>query len=213
MFLTFSDLAFALSNRNVSQEFHVLVILIILVTTIFFCHALIRLCMMIINPPADDDLEGQNPPSRIGPGGYANPQEPIRVALARDEEAVGIESVATKIPPPAYGLWRESVVCGCNLSPLLQVHSILISSSEWIPIASSGNATRQHYSVKTVSPKSGLRRQTDRLHTSLRTGSIMWLKHSRGRLHPQLMCLYHHTLPKEDDFLSSYDGNRRKSRS
>jgi hypothetical protein len=36
---------------------------------------------------------------------------PIRVALARDEEAAGIESPATKIPPPAYGLWRESVVC------------------------------------------------------------------------------------------------------
>jgi hypothetical protein len=47
----------------------------------------------------------------IGPGGYANPQTPIRVALARDEEAAGIESEATKVPPPAYGLWRESVVC------------------------------------------------------------------------------------------------------
>jgi hypothetical protein len=99
----------ALSNRNESQEFHVLLILIILITTIFFCHALIRLCMMIINPPEDE--ERQNLPSMIGPGGYANPQTPIRVALARDEEAAGIESEATKLPPPAYGLWRESVVC------------------------------------------------------------------------------------------------------
>jgi hypothetical protein len=86
-------------------------ILIILVTTIFFCHALIRLCMLIIHPPSEaGDLE-QQLPAMIGPGGYANPAQPIRIALARDEEAAGIESEATKLPPPAYGLWRESVVC------------------------------------------------------------------------------------------------------
>lgn len=99
----------ALSNRNESQEFHILLILIILITTIFFCHALIRLCMMIIKPPPDDDLESQTLPAMVGPGGYANPAAPIPVTLARDEEAAGIESEATKIPPPAYGLWRESV--------------------------------------------------------------------------------------------------------
>lgn len=66
--------------------------------------------MMIINPPNDDDPP-RNLPQMIGPGGYANPPVPIRVALARDEEAAGIESEATKMPPPAYGLWRESVVC------------------------------------------------------------------------------------------------------
>ncbi|KAH7351189.1 hypothetical protein BKA65DRAFT_253741 [Rhexocercosporidium sp. MPI-PUGE-AT-0058] len=102
-------LAMALSNRNESQEFHILLILIILITTIFFCHALIRLCMMIIKPPPDGDLEAQTIPAMIGPGGYANPAAPIPVTLARDEEAAGIESDATKIPPPAYGLWRESV--------------------------------------------------------------------------------------------------------
>ena len=99
----------ALSNRNESQEFHVLLILIILITTIFFCHALIRLCMMIIKPPPDTDLESQTLPAMVGPGGYANPAAPIPVTLARDEEAAGIESDATKLPPPAYGLWRESV--------------------------------------------------------------------------------------------------------
>lgn len=45
-----------------------------------------------------------------GPGGYAIPRQPIRVVLARDEEAAGIESETTKMNPPAYGLWRESVV-------------------------------------------------------------------------------------------------------
>jgi hypothetical protein len=44
------------------------------------------------------------------PGGYAIPRRPIRVVLARDEEAAGIESETTKFTPPAYGLWRESVV-------------------------------------------------------------------------------------------------------
>ena len=60
--------------------------------------------MMLIHPPEEHDLE-QQPPR-----GYANPQVPIRVVLARDEEAAGIESEATKLPPPAYGLWGESVV-------------------------------------------------------------------------------------------------------
>ena len=104
-------LALALTNRS-GNEFHVVLILIILVTTIFFCHGLIRLCMMMINPPPPDenDLERQELPAMIGPGGYAQPAIPIQVALARDEEAAGIESTATKNPPPAYGLWRESVV-------------------------------------------------------------------------------------------------------
>jgi hypothetical protein len=136
-------LALALSNRNESQEFHVLLILIILVTTIFFCHALIRLCMMIMHPPSDDDMENRNLPSMIGPGGYANPAIPIRVALARDEEAAGIESEATKFPPPAYGLWRESVVCAF---PLWLRSKILISYREWIRTVFSGNATRRLHS-------------------------------------------------------------------
>ncbi|CZT02934.1 uncharacterized protein RAG0_09891 [Rhynchosporium agropyri] len=104
-------LALALSNRHESQEFHVLLILIILITAVFFCHSLIRLCIMIIKPPldTDPDLESETPPAMSGLGGYANPVAPIPVTLARDEEAAGIESDATKLPPPAYGLWRHSV--------------------------------------------------------------------------------------------------------
>lgn len=101
-------LALALSNKRETEEFHVMLILIILSTTIFFCHTLIRLCMMIISPPGDDGPP-RNLPSMVGSGGYANPVVPIRVTLARDEEAAGIESQAIKTPPPAYGLWRESV--------------------------------------------------------------------------------------------------------
>ncbi|KAB8290710.1 hypothetical protein EYC80_008349 [Monilinia laxa] len=102
-------LALALSNKDQTQEFHVLLILIILIITIFFCHSLIRLCMMIINPPTEGEPNPRRLPSMVGPGGYAETSVPIQVALARDEEAAGIESQATKLPPPAYGLWRESV--------------------------------------------------------------------------------------------------------
>lgn len=68
------------------------------------------LCMLTLRPQPDDE-ERPHMTAMVGPGGYANPTRPIRVALTRDEEAVGIESEATKFPPPAYGLWRESVVC------------------------------------------------------------------------------------------------------
>lgn len=39
------------------------------------------------------------------------PPKPIPVVLTRDEEAAGIESESAKFNPPAYGLWRESIVC------------------------------------------------------------------------------------------------------
>ena len=102
-----------------------LLILIILFVTIFFCHGLIRLCVLIVRsgrgeagPEGDDGDDGATNrraatmPQMLGPGGYAVPRRPIRVVLARDEEAAGIESEAAKTSPPAYGLWRESVVSG-----------------------------------------------------------------------------------------------------
>lgn len=93
-----------------------LLILVILFVTLFFCHALVRLCMLIMRnktSPVDDpnNSSRRRLPDMIGPGGYAIPRRPIRVVLARDEEAAGIESEATKTNPPAYGIWRESVVC------------------------------------------------------------------------------------------------------
>lgn len=84
--------------------------MILLVASVVFCYSLIRLCLAIVRPQKEGDLEVQLPRLIIA-GGYANPATPIRVALARDEEAVGVQSEVTKLPPPAYGLWRESVVC------------------------------------------------------------------------------------------------------
>lgn len=67
--------------------------------------------MLLVRPrnrlgTSSNDVEG----NKYGHSGYAIPRQPIRVVLARDEEAAGIESEATKLQPPAYGLWRESVV-------------------------------------------------------------------------------------------------------
>ncbi len=90
----------------------IVMIIIILFVTIFFCHSVIRLCMMVVTSRKREQAVARGQlPEMAGPGGYAIPREPIPVVLARDEEAAGIESEATKTGPPAYGVWRESVVC------------------------------------------------------------------------------------------------------
>lgn len=123
-------LALALTNRDLGQEIHVLFIMVILAITIFFCHSLIRLCMLMLHPP----VETPRIPSMTGPDGF-RPVQPIRVHLARDEELgdaqsydhsdseaeidpTSDESLAEKkvaLPPPAYGLWRSSVRVDPNL--------------------------------------------------------------------------------------------------
>ncbi|CAK7216089.1 hypothetical protein SCUCBS95973_002686 [Sporothrix curviconia] len=114
-------LALYLTSNIYNTEFMVLLLLIVLLTAVFFAHGLVRLCVMVLHPlsPAEEAAAeeryrlrqmGQSGlPSMYGPGGYAIPHQPIRVVLARDEEAAGIESVTAKTQPPAYGLWRESV--------------------------------------------------------------------------------------------------------
>jgi hypothetical protein len=113
-----TDLALSITKNINNSEFTVLLILIILFTTIFFCHGLIRLCMLVVRPRRDDESRGHLP-RFIGPGGYAVPRQPIRVVLARDEEAAGIDSDTTKTKPPAYGLWRESVVGSACISTIM----------------------------------------------------------------------------------------------
>lgn len=110
------DLTISLTKKDADSEFNVLLILFMLATGIVFCHSVIRLAMMIRHPPPEGERRRRNLPPMVGPGGFANPPEPIRVVLARDEEAVGIESEALKFPPPAYGLWRESVVSTCYVN-------------------------------------------------------------------------------------------------
>ncbi|CUS12085.1 unnamed protein product [Tuber aestivum] len=96
-------LGLALSH-DLRHEWHVLLILTILVATMFFCHALIRLCIMATNPRRFQRLSRNftRIPSVAGPSGYANPREPIRIHTPHGADS-------TKSPPPVYGLWRCSV--------------------------------------------------------------------------------------------------------
>ncbi|KAK8063478.1 hypothetical protein PG996_008130 [Apiospora saccharicola] len=102
-------LALSLTKNISNSEFTILLILVILASTIFFCHGLIRLCLFVMRPQTAEEQERARLPNMFGPGGYAIPRRPIRVVLARDEEAAGLESETNKLSPPAYGLWRESV--------------------------------------------------------------------------------------------------------
>ncbi|KAJ4287517.1 hypothetical protein N0V88_007618 [Collariella sp. IMI 366227] len=93
------------------HEFMIVLIVIIVGITIFFCHSLVQLCILAVKARKRRQAaqQGRRTPEMVGPDGYAIPSEPIPVVLARDEEAVGIQSEATKTGPPAYGMWRESV--------------------------------------------------------------------------------------------------------
>ncbi|KAK8079056.1 hypothetical protein PG994_002863 [Apiospora phragmitis] len=102
-------LALSLTRSITNSEFTILLILVILASTIFFCHGLIKLCLYVMRPQTAEEQERARLPNMFHPGGYAIPRRPIRVVLARDEEAAGLESDTTKLNPPAYGLWRESV--------------------------------------------------------------------------------------------------------
>jgi hypothetical protein len=121
-----TDLAIALTNKDIGQEIHILFILVLLSITIFFCHSLIRLCMLVLNPPRE--TERQPVPNLTAPEGF-QPIVPIPVRLARDDEldsdndmadleAGDIEKEILPPPPPAYGLWRSSVRVDPNLRHL-----------------------------------------------------------------------------------------------
>lgn len=109
-------LAFAVSSSAYGQEFQVLLILLIMIFTVVFCHSLLRLAMILLRGPRDE-VATNRVPSRVGPMGYAQPERPIHVILARDEEiaADGEEREKVRPPPPAYGLWRSSVRINPNL--------------------------------------------------------------------------------------------------
>ncbi|GAQ05595.1 ER degradation-enhancing alpha-mannosidase-like protein 1 [Aspergillus lentulus] len=95
---------------HLGQEIHILLIFMILILSIIFCHTLIRFAMEILQDPRSTVARNRIP-SRVGPMGYAQPDRPIQVTLAGDEEALVDDAVREKVttPPPAYGLWRSSV--------------------------------------------------------------------------------------------------------
>ncbi|KAL1975356.1 hypothetical protein VTN31DRAFT_3748 [Thermomyces dupontii] len=91
------------------REYHILLILLILIFSIFFCHSLAR-TIMVAARLARHGHSLHRVPSVVGPLGYAQPERPIHVILARDEELLDENrDNHPKSPPPAYGLWRASV--------------------------------------------------------------------------------------------------------
>jgi len=118
-------LALSVSNQISMGEFTIVLILIVILATLFFCFGLIKLCMLVMRKDrarerrAADGLDGH---------GYAVPDEPIQVTLARDEEAAGIESETSKTTPPAYGVWRESVVSCPGAETVSQPANLLLAS-------------------------------------------------------------------------------------
>lgn len=92
------------------SEFTVLLILIILFAAVFFCHSLVRILLFLYRPPREDEQMQERGMQRLG--GYAVPEEPIRVVLARDEEDVEQQESGPgpgKPRPPPYGAWRQSI--------------------------------------------------------------------------------------------------------
>ncbi|MCJ1388738.1 hypothetical protein MMC18_001587 [Xylographa bjoerkii] len=104
-----------MSNTAAGQNFHIVLILFLLIFTVLFCHSLIRLCMLALK-----NKDSRQTTRLSNNGGYAHPEEPIQVVLARDEE-MGPEDDGDDEekdlppPPPAYGLWRGSVRIDPNL--------------------------------------------------------------------------------------------------
>lgn len=130
------------------QEFHIFTILFIILVAIFFIHSIARTCMLATRV-VKYGTTLHRVPSIAGPRGYAQPAEPIRVILARDEELVGQDPGPSQIkvtaPPPAYGLWRNSVVCFlscCSYTPRYSVSTDKYHSA-LTPISSAGKKSRQ----------------------------------------------------------------------
>lgn len=115
------DLALAISNSVTGKAFHAILLMLILLSTIIFCHYLIRLFMLAMRPQSRANNSGLLYQSQAG--AVARPHQPIRVILARDEE-LGLDGtetveedkeIAVPPPPPAYGVWRCSVRADPNL--------------------------------------------------------------------------------------------------
>ncbi|KAK4996319.1 hypothetical protein LTR66_004040 [Elasticomyces elasticus] len=147
-------LSMALTHRPLGPTFHVIFLLCILVTTILFCHSMVRLCMLAAkNGSARRTRRPRNHRPRVAPalsrtGSYVPPRA-IRVYLATDEldlhpepgrnaeaEAWDKGVNVPPPPPPAYGLWRSSVRVNPDLlhwrrnvdappvSPLESIHNV-----------------------------------------------------------------------------------------
>lgn len=97
-------MALALTTTIQGREFHIFLILILMLLAIYFCHSFVRLFMIASRVPGQINTRVR----------FAEMEQPIRITFARDvENAAGAETTPTQAiasPPPAYGLWRGSMV-------------------------------------------------------------------------------------------------------
>lgn len=115
MLIDDADVILAFTLSNVHGVLHVVFILLIIFTTMFFCHSLIRLCMLSQHPKSRRLHNGIRRPLACHAEGEFSPSTLIRVHISQDEElaldgALRDGGTPVKPPPPAYGVWRHSVV-------------------------------------------------------------------------------------------------------
>ncbi|KAL9029442.1 MAG: hypothetical protein Q9196_002317 [Gyalolechia fulgens] len=129
-------LGLAVSGSISDKSVHVIMIVLILFLTMLFCHFLIRLCMLSLRLRDRTKRRIKRVPSAADDEELAQPQSPIPVILARDEE-LGLHEGGSdndsikpvQPPPPAYGVWRSSVVsAGWPESLLLGLLDVDLSS-------------------------------------------------------------------------------------
>ncbi|PGG98812.1 hypothetical protein GX51_06608 [Blastomyces parvus] len=116
-------LALSLSHTVDKRDFHIVFILALIILVIYFCHSFIRFLMLVWRSPPPHPPHAA--PRTVSTREYAQPVQPIPVILARDEEIMtetdannpsgrdgNVGGLAP--PPPAYGLWRDSVKINPN---------------------------------------------------------------------------------------------------
>lgn len=189
-----SDLTLSMTHKVNTREMSIMLIMVILFATIFFFHGLVRLCILVIKSNREAAMRANRPPRYRGPPRYAVPPVPIPVVLARDEEAVGIESEVTKCQPPAYGRWRETVVC---FDPAVVVNLLMLTMcSESTPTVYSGNVTR---TLIFLSCDLELSLDPGRLLTCPRMAFLTWSRRLLDQLRLRLTCHSHRILQKWDE--------------
>ncbi|KAF3939806.1 hypothetical protein ABW19_dt0202214 [Dactylella cylindrospora] len=112
-----------MNDKIQSAPLQIALILITLMAAFFFFHALVRVCLAVARPFSYPDEEQPQPNyansafagMTLGPGpfGYAQPARPIQVQMMPGQNGTVLddEGVPKDLPPPppAYGLWRQSV--------------------------------------------------------------------------------------------------------
>ncbi|KAL4801910.1 hypothetical protein BDV18DRAFT_67864 [Aspergillus unguis] len=90
---------------------YIVLTFILLTIGVIWCHSLCRFIVTVYQFP--NNVANRTLPNMAETAGYAQPNQPIRVTMAIDEERLtesdGNPAVKVTAPPPAYGLWRSSV--------------------------------------------------------------------------------------------------------